>query len=137
MPRTTTKKSGASKPTKKSSKGKKSSKKSSKKEGATSRKWKAGTVALREIRKLQKGTQLLIQRAPFYRLVRDGVMKLKGDVSIRASALNALQEAAESYMVSLFEGAVMLQLHRNKQTLNVRDVNFTRRLRGELSPEGK
>ena len=114
----------------------KTSKKPSGGEEKKQRRWKAGTVAMREIRKLQKGTKLLIQKAPFQRLVRASLAVHKQGLSFKPSALEAVQEAAESYMVGLFEGAVILQLHRGKKTLNIKDVTFTRRIRGELDVEG-
>jgi len=111
--------------TKKTKKGKKST------EEPKKRRWKAGTVALREIRRLQKGSQLLIQRAPFQRLVRDRLKDFKSGLQFKPSALEAVQEAAENYMVGVFEGAVILQLHRQRKTLNQKDINYTRRIRGE------
>jgi histone H3 len=120
-------------------KGKKDAKKTTKKPSGgekKQRRWKAGTVALREIRKLQKGSKLLIQKAPFQRLVRASLAVHKQGLSFKPSALEAVQEAAESYMVGLFEGAVILQLHRGKKTLNNKDLNYTRRIRGELSAQG-
>lgn len=129
------KSSGAvSKKSKKDKKGGKKPKKSSKKKKTGSKKirFHAGTVALREIRKLQKGSQLLIQKAPFQRLVRETLSSHKTGIAFKPSALAAMQEAAESYLVGLFEGAVILQLHRGKKTLTNKDLNYTRRIRGDL-----
>ena len=96
--------------------------------------WRSGTVALREIKKLQKGSKLLIQKAPFQRLVRASMEAAgKSGLSFKPSALEAVQEAAENYLVGLFEGAVILQLHRGKKTLNHKDLSYTRRIRGDLS----
>eukprot|EP01061_Rhynchopus_euleeides_P023888 TRINITY_DN386_c0_g1_i5.p1 TRINITY_DN386_c0_g1~~TRINITY_DN386_c0_g1_i5.p1 ORF type:complete len:148 (+),score=84.67 TRINITY_DN386_c0_g1_i5:26-469(+) len=91
-----------------------------------------GTVALREIKQLQKGTQLLIQKAPFQRLVREVMEKHKQDLRFRASALEAMQEASEQYLIGVFEGAVILQLHRKKKTLVQKDLHYTIRIRGDL-----
>lgn len=96
-------------------------------------KWRPGTVAVREIKALQKGTQLLIQKAPFQRLVRETMNKFKQELRFRASALEALQEATEQYLIGAFEGAVILQLHRKKKTLNHKDLNYTLRIRGDIS----
>ena len=93
--------------------------------------WLPGTVAMREIKALQKGTQLLIQKAPFQRLVRDVMDKHKQDMRFRASALEAMQEASEQYLISVFEGAVILQLHRKKKTLIQKDLSYTIRIRGD------
>ena len=95
------------------------------------RRWLPGTVAMREIKALQKGTQLLIQKAPFQRLVREVAEKHKTDMRFRASALEAMQEACEQYLISVFEGAVILQLHRKKKTLIQKDLSYTIRIRGD------
>ncbi|KAI9321392.1 histone 3 subunit [Dichotomocladium elegans] len=66
--------------------------------------YKPGTVALREIRRYQKSTELLIRKLPFQRLVREIAQDFKTDLRFQSSAIGALQEAAEAYLVSLFEG---------------------------------
>jgi histone H3 len=63
----------------------------------------AGTVALHEIRKYQKSTKLLIRKAPFQRLVRQICQHFKSDLRMQSTALLALQEAMEAYLISLFE----------------------------------
>ena len=65
--------------------------------------YRPGTVALREIRKYQKSTELLIRKLPFRRLVREVAQEYKSDLRFQSSAVVALQEASESYLVSLFE----------------------------------
>jgi len=62
-----------------------------------------GTVALREIRRYQKGTQLLIRKLPFQRLVREIAQDFKTDLRFQTYAVAALQEASEVYLVGLFE----------------------------------
>ncbi|KAG1678606.1 hypothetical protein FOA52_012613 [Chlamydomonas sp. UWO 241] len=62
-----------------------------------------GTIALREIRKYQKSTELLINKLPFQRLVREIAQDFKTDLRFQSSAVLALQEAAEAYLVGLFE----------------------------------
>jgi hypothetical protein len=56
-------------------------------------------VALREIRKYQKSTELLIRKLPFQRLVREIAQDFKTDLRFQSSAVLALQEAAEAYLV--------------------------------------
>lgn len=70
-----------------------------------------GTVALKEIRKYQKSTDLLIKKLPFQRLVREIAQDFKNDLRFQSTAVLALQEAAEAYIVSLFEDANMCALH--------------------------
>ena len=65
--------------------------------------FRPGTVALREIRKFQKSTDLLIRKLPFQRLVREIAQDFKTDLRFQSSAILALQEASESYLVGLFE----------------------------------
>ncbi|KAK1281756.1 histone H3.2 [Acorus calamus] len=65
--------------------------------------FRPGTVALREIRKYQKSTELLIRKLPFQRLVREIAQDFKTDLRFQSSAVSALQEAAEAYLVGLFE----------------------------------
>jgi histone H3 len=65
--------------------------------------YKPGTVALREIRRYQKSTELLIRKLPFQRLVREIAQDFKSDLRFQSSAIGALQESVEAYLVSLFE----------------------------------
>ena len=65
--------------------------------------YRPGTVALREIRKYQKTTDLLIRKLPFQRLVREIAQESKADLRFQSAAIGALQEASEAYLVSLFE----------------------------------
>lgn len=70
--------------------------------------FRPGTVALREIRRFQKSTDLLIRRLPFQRLVREIAQEFKSDLRFQSSAVQAIQEAAEAYLVGLFEGVPAL-----------------------------
>jgi histone H3 len=117
---------------KKSAGGKSPSKKKTAKKGGGKRKYKPGTVALREIRKIQKTGALLVKKAPFGRLVREVTKGMKTDAKFKPSALAAVQEAAEAYATSTLEGAVMLQLHRKRKTLIKKDIEYVRRIKGEL-----
>ena len=92
--------------------------------------YRPGTKALREIRKYQKSTNCLIQKIPFQRVVRDA-MKKNGrcDFRIQSIALLALQEAAESYLVGLFEDANYCAIHAKRITVMPKDMQLARRLR--------
>eukprot|EP00455_Lapot_gusevi_P000495 TRINITY_DN10225_c0_g3_i3.p1 TRINITY_DN10225_c0_g3~~TRINITY_DN10225_c0_g3_i3.p1 ORF type:complete len:144 (+),score=1.41 TRINITY_DN10225_c0_g3_i3:105-536(+) len=97
------------------------------------RRARPGMAALREIRKYQKSTDLLIRRLPFARLVREESARLSGDGPLlrwQASALEALQEAAEDYLVKLFEDAYLCTLHGKRVTLMPKDLQLARRIRG-------
>jgi len=66
--------------------------------------WRPGTKALMEIRRYQKSTDLLLKKLPFQRLVREIAQDFKNDLRFQSTAILALQEAAEAYLVGLFEG---------------------------------
>ena len=93
--------------------------------------YRPGTVALREIRKYQKNTQLLIRKLPFQRLVREITNEIKTDVRFQTSALLALQEGAEAYLVGLFEDTNMCAIHAKRVTIMPKDIHLARRIRGE------
>ncbi|KAF5778922.1 putative histone H3/CENP-A, histone-fold protein [Helianthus annuus] len=73
--------------------------------------FRPGTVALREIRKYQKSTELLIRKLPFQRLVREIAQDFKTDLRFQSSAVAALQEASEAYLVGLFEDTNLCAIH--------------------------
>ncbi|KAJ9107824.1 histone H3 [Naganishia vaughanmartiniae] len=93
--------------------------------------YRPGTVALREIRKYQKSTELLIRKLPFQRLVREIAQDFKTDLRFQSSAVMALQEASEAYLVSLFEDTNLAAIHAKRVTIQPKDMQLARRLRGE------
>jgi histone H3 len=95
--------------------------------------FRPGTVALREIRKYQKQTDLLLPRLPFQRLVREIAQNCRTDLRFQASALAALQEAAEAYIQSIFEDAQLCAIHAKRITIQPQDMSLARRIRGEIS----
>jgi len=107
-------------------------------------------VALREIRKYQKSTELLIRKLPFQRcvpsmppslkrqpshslcsLVREIAQDFKSDLRFQSSAILALQEASEAYLVGLFEDTNLCAIHAKRVTIMPKDVQLARRIRGE------
>ena len=90
-----------------------------------------GTVALREIRRFQKSTDLLIRRLPFQRLVREIAQEFKSDLRFQTSAVQAIQEAAEAYLVGLFEDTNLCAIHAKRVTIMPKDMQLARRIRGE------
>ena len=93
--------------------------------------YRPGTVALREIRRYQKSTELLIRKLPFQRLVREIAQDFKTDLRFQSSAIGALQEATEAYLVSLFEDTNLCAIHAKRVTIFPRDIQLARRIRGE------
>ncbi|KAL7025651.1 hypothetical protein ACKWTF_013579 [Chironomus riparius] len=93
--------------------------------------FRPGTVALREIRRYQKSTELLMRKLPFQRLVREIAQDYKTDLRFQSSAIMALQEATEAYLVGLFEDTNLCAIHAKRVTIMPKDVQLARRIRGE------
>ncbi|XP_074364006.1 histone H3.3-like [Apium graveolens] len=92
-----------------------------------------GTVALREIRKYQKTTELLILKLPFQRLVREIAQGIKSDLCFQSHAVLALQEASEAYLVGLFHDANLCLIHAKLVTIMPKDIQLARRIGGECA----
>lgn len=95
--------------------------------------YRPGTIALREIRKYQKSTELLISKAPFIRVAYECMHEHKGDLRGTAGCKAALQEAAEAYCVGLFEDTNLCAIHAKRVTVMPKDMQLARRIRGERS----
>ncbi|XP_021844018.1 histone H3.3-like [Spinacia oleracea] len=93
--------------------------------------FRPGTVALREIRKYQKSCEMLIRKLPFQRLVREIAQNFKTDLRFQSHAVLAIQEAAEAYLVGLFEDTNLCAIHAKRVTIMPKDVQLARRIRGE------
>jgi histone H3 len=96
--------------------------------------YRPGTVALREIRTYQRNTDLLLRKLPFQRLCRFVAQELrKGQDHLRfqGTAIMALQQASEAYLVGVFEDTNLLALHANRVTIMVKDMKLAQRIRGE------
>ena len=96
--------------------------------------YRPGTVALREIRRYQKSTELLIRKLPFQRLVQEIAKDFSiGDWRFTADAIKAFQEAAEAYLVGIFEDTNLCTIHTKRVMIQPKDIQLARRLRGEKS----
>ena len=93
--------------------------------------FRPGTVALREIRRYQKSTELLLRKLPFQRLVREVAMDFRSELRFQSHALLALQEASEVYLISVFEDANLCAIHAKRVTIFPKDIQLARRIRGE------
>jgi len=93
--------------------------------------YKPGTVALREIRRYQKSTELLIPKLSFQRLIREIAQSIKIDLRFQSAAIGALQEAAEAYLVELFEDTNLCAIHAKRVTIMPKDLQLALRLRGK------
>ena len=94
------------------------------------RRFRPGTVALRQIRKYQKSTELLIRKLPFQRLVREVVWEFDKTRTLRlqSTAILALQEASESFLVNMFENVNHCALHAGRVTIQPKDIYLWNRM---------
>ncbi|CAG2117533.1 unnamed protein product [Medioppia subpectinata] len=96
--------------------------------------YRPGQKALRDIRKYQMNTDLLIKKVPFQRLVREIASHLSiasEGLRFQTTALLALQEASEAYLVNLFEDTNLCAIHAKRVTIMPKDMQLARRIRGE------
>ena len=93
--------------------------------------YRPGTVALWEIRRYQKSTELLIRKLPFSRLVQEIAQDFRTDLRFQSSAISALQEASEAYLVGLYEDTNLWAIHAKRVTIMPKDLQLSCRIRGE------
>ena len=98
------------------------------------RRYRPGTITLREIRKYQKSTDLLIRKAPFQRLVREICQQIDREkmrefnTRFQSTAVLALQ----AYLINLFEWTNLCAMHAKRVTIQPRDMQLARRICGEI-----
>ena len=92
--------------------------------------YRPGTVALREIRRFQQSTELLIQKLPFQRLVKEVAQSYQSDLRFQSTAILALQEAAEDYLVRMFEHVNLCAIHGGRVTIQTKDILLWKRMKG-------
>ena len=82
---------------------------------------------------------LLIRKLPFQRLVREIAQDITGAMRFQSTAILALQEAAEQYLVQLFEETNLCAIHAKRVTIMPKDLKLALRIRGETwgSDRGK
>jgi histone H3 len=90
--------------------------------------YRPGTVALREIRKYQKTVELLISKAAFCRLVKEIGQDYRTDMRWQSSAMLALQEAAEAFLIQNFQNANLIAIHTKRVTITPKDLQLSRKL---------
>jgi histone H3 len=93
--------------------------------------YRPGTVALREIRRYQKSTELLIRKLPFQRLVRELTQDVSRDLRFQPASLLAAHEASEAYIVGIFEDTNLCAIHAKRVTIMPKDIQLSRRIRRE------
>ena len=105
--------------------------KKEKKKPVKKNRMKAPAVALQEIRRYQKSTELIIRKLPLQRLVRQIANDFKIDIMFQSAAINAIHEAAEAYLVGMFEDTNLCAIHAKRVTIMPKDIQLARRIRGE------
>ena len=98
-------------------------------EGLPRKRRAPGALALREIRKYQKSTELLFRKGVFLRMVRDVAQDSNQDMRFSKSAVLAMQEATEAYLVGMLEDTNLCAVHAKRVTIMPRDMDLCRRLR--------
>ena len=96
------------------------------------RKIQWGMQALKEIQKYQKGVDLLIRRVPFQSLVKEIVQKQRERLKLQSSAVLALQEAGEAFLVGLLEQANICAIHAKWETIMPKDIQLAHRIRRDF-----
>jgi len=102
------------------------------------RRFRPGTVALREIRRMQNTTTLLMLKRPFLRVLRDVLANMAdkearfGGIKFQSIAVCAMHEASEAYLISLFEETNLCAIHARRITIMSKDMQLARRIRGEI-----
>ncbi|KAJ1379869.1 Histone-fold [Sesbania bispinosa] len=93
--------------------------------------YRPGTMALREVKKYQKSTELLIRKLPFQRLVKEITQDVKIDFQFQSNTVDVLQEAVEAYLIGLFEDTNLCAIHAKRVTIMPKDIQLARRIKGE------
>ncbi len=99
--------------------------------GKKPHRYRPGTVALHEIRKYQKSTNLLLRKLPFQRCVREITQNVRGDLHFQATALAASQEASEAYLIGLLEDKNLCAIHARRVTIMPKDLQLSQKIRRE------
>ena len=87
--------------------------------------YRPGTVSLREIRKYQKSTELLLRKAPFMRLVRELAQTYKSDLRFTSQAIECLQTVCEAFVIRRFENANKCAIHVRRVTIMPKDMQLS------------
>ena len=110
---------------------KKNGKKLEIKKNIFKKRYRPGTQALRQIRRYQKTTDLLIKKLPFARLVKEILLSYKENARMQVTAIHALQEASEAYLIGLFSDTLACAIHARRVTITIQDIKLAKKIRGE------
>lgn len=95
--------------------------------------FRPGTVAIREIKRYQKSVDLLLPRAPVKRLIREIAQPYRDELRFSKQAMEALQEASESYIVDLFADANVAAIEHERKTVTARDIRLALLMRHDVN----
>ena len=99
--------------------------------GPKPHRFRSSNRVLLEIRRLQRSTDLITRKFPFERLVREIASEFMPHPRFQPSAILALQETSETYLLKLFEDASLLTIHAKHETITTEDLLLDMRIRGE------
>jgi len=86
--------------------------------------FKSGTVTLRDIKKLQTTTNLLVQKGPFRKIVKQITAEMGVKILYQKKAIEALQEAVEGYVIEKFKDANKHAKHAKRKTICIADLQM-------------
>ena len=92
-----------------------------------------GTVALWEIRKFQMSTELLFRKLPFLQLAREILQEMRMDMCLTPATVLALQEAAEAFLIRLFEDTNLCAIYTKHITIMPKDMKLALRIQGDIN----
>ena len=91
-----------------------------------------GLKALKEIKRYQSNTEMLIRRLPFQSVVKEIIQKVWNDLKLQSTAILALQEAGEMFPVGLLEQSNLCASHGKRVTIMLKDAQLVRHIRGDV-----
>ena len=91
-----------------------------------------GIRALREIKKYQSNTDMLIRGLPFQRVVQEIAQSIRADLCFQSTAIMELQEAGEAFLVGLLVQANHCTIHTKHVTVMLKDIQLVQRIRGDI-----
>ncbi|KAM5298674.1 histone H3.2-like [Ctenodactylus gundi] len=101
--------------------------------GVKPHRYRPSAVALHEIRRYRKFSELLVRKLPFQRPVREMAQDLKTDLRFQSSAVISLQEASEAYLVGIVEDTNLCAIYSKRVTIMPRDIQLACGIRGETA----
>lgn len=108
-------------------------KRSDDKKAVTKGKYRPNNLCLKEIRRFAKGPDMCIRRIVFQQVVKEITWEIDNTYRFHSQAILAIQEAAEAYMIGLFEDTNLCASHGRRVTIYPKDMQLARRIRGEVS----